>query len=370
MDYCKLARQMQVGVDMLRRPDAVAHMPYYLVIGTTTACPLNCVMCSRDSVISKAKRMELAQFRQLVDTMQPKQISIGDLGESLITPDLDGMIRYAKDQGANIDVVTSYATSRFTPQTLVEAGLDLLKVSIDGATAETYEAIRGQPYFETAVQNTKELIQVREKLQSQTPYVRLQFVIQNRSYEEIVDFVRLAADIGADGIDYKPLIIDVDLEGREALIGNMTVEEVSRLLQEADDLANSLGIQTNARVLTPSVLEHHWAIYDGAKSTPRDLKRCMLPWYSVYVSADGGVHPCCILRFQDDGLLGNVNADDFAAIWNSPAYQEFRTKMRSGHSPFRACYSCYPQSLGDTLKYLSTTPKLPLPLMKRKRNVK
>ena len=361
MNLRKLVRQAQVGVDMLRRPNAVPAMPYYFVVGTTTACPLNCIMCTRDSVISDASRLSFRDYKQLMDTIKPLQVSVGDLGESLFDPDLDRKIRYTKEMGAAIDVVTSNVVSVFPSPAIVETGLDLLKVSIDGATAETHNAIRGA-YFETAVQNTRELIAVRNELGSRTPYVRLQFVIQRRSYREIADYVRLAAEeIGADGIDYKPLLLDLARDGREELIGDMTAEEVFSLLQEADSLASALHIQTNARVLTRGLLEKHWAIYDGAKSQPGHLKRCMLPWYSTYVAADGGVHGCCNLRFYDDGLLGSIHQNDFASIWNGQAYQEFRSRMRDGRSPFRACYSCYPQSLVDTFKYLSTTAKLRLP---------
>ena len=303
-------------------------MPYYLVLGTTTACPLNCVMCSRDSVISQAKRLALSDYQKLIDTIQPLQVSVGDLGESLFDADLDKKIRYAKKQGAVVDVVTSYAISRISPQDLIESGLDVLKVSIDGATAETYEAIRGEPYFEQALQHTRALIELRKKLGGQTPYVYLQFVLQRQSYEEMVDYVRLAAEIGADRIDYKPLIMDVERTGRSRLVGDMTSDRIYALLQEADQLAVSLGLRTNAPVLTPTTLQRHWAIYDGKDSRPQDLKRCMLPWYSTYVAADGNVYGCCILRFQDTEVLGNIHENDFASIWNGEAYQEFRRRMR------------------------------------------
>jgi radical SAM protein with 4Fe4S-binding SPASM domain len=361
-------RQVVAGVDMLRRPNIVPNMPYYLVLGTTTACPLNCVMCSRDSVISQAKRMAFSDYQKLIDTIQPLQVSVGDLGESLFDSDLDKKIRYAKEKSAVVDVVTSYAISRIPADVLIEAGLDVLKVSIDGATAETYEAIRGEPYFEQALQHTRALIELRKRLGRQTPYVYLQFVLQNQSYEEMIEYVRLAAEIGADRIDYKPLIMDVERTGRDQLVGDMTADRTYTLLQEADQLAISLGLRTNAPVLTPAALQRHWAIYYGEDSRPQDLKRCMLPWYSTYVAADGNVYGCCILRFQDAGILGNIHETDFVSIWNSEAYQRFRRKMRKGDSPFGACYACYPQSLTDTFKYLATTPKLRLLSSRRRQD--
>jgi MoaA/NifB/PqqE/SkfB family radical SAM enzyme len=362
MNSRKLLRQVAAGVDVLRRPEAVESMPYTLVVGTTTACPLDCIMCSRSSVITEASRLGFAEYKGLIDTMDPLHVSVGDLGESLFDPDLDQKIRYAKGQGAGVDVVTSYAISRFAPEALVGSGLDVLKVSIDGATRETYEAIRGQPYFADALAHARGLIETRDRQGSQTPYVHLQFVVQQRNWQEIVEYVRLAAEIGADRIDYKPLLLGPDLEHREALVGDMTAEYVYALLQEADHLANRLGMRTNAPVLPLRTLRRHWAIYNGAKSRSRDLGCCILPWVSTYIAADGGVYGCCNLRFWDDGLLGNIYEDEFASVWNGEAYQELRRHLRDGHSPFRTCYTCYPQSMTDTsgYRYLATMPKLRL----------
>jgi radical SAM protein with 4Fe4S-binding SPASM domain len=311
-------------------------------------------MCSRDAIINKINRMRFVEYKRLIDMVQPLRVYIGDLGESLIDPELDRKIRYAKERGATISVVTSYIVSKFVPQVIVKTGLDLLNVSIDGATAEIHDAIRGQSCFEVALANMQELIEVRRRLGSQTPLVYLQFVIQKRNYKEIVDYVQLGATLGVDAIVYGPLQLDMALERHTELVGDMTVEEVCSLLEKAGRLANTLGIQTNAHLLTRKRLRPHWAIYNGAKPTPRDLIRCTFPWYSTYIAADGGVYGCCYHRFHDAEVLGNIHESDFTSIWNGPAYQDFRSKMRDGHSPFQACYSCYPLSLSDKLQDLFT----------------
>ena len=161
-------RKAQGGVDILRQAERPSALPYYLVIGATTACPLHCIMCSRDAVINQANRMRLATFQRLLDEIRPIRVHVGDLGESLIDPDLVDKICEAKSRGINISLVTSYTVSRFTPEALINTGLDTLVISLDGAMAITHDAIRGQSYFETTTSHMHQAVQKAQSAGIQT----------------------------------------------------------------------------------------------------------------------------------------------------------------------------------------------------------
>jgi len=356
MDSYESLRKAQAFFDVLRKPDIVAHMPYYILVGPTTVCPLNCIMCSRDTQVTRTNQLSLADYKKLIDTIHPRKVALGDLGETLYHPELGEFIRYTKDIGGAISVVTSYVISRISREDLIHSGLDLLKISIDAATPETYEKIRGQPYFSRVISNVRELIQARKQSGSKTPYVRLQFVIQQHNYTEIVAYVKFAHEMGVDAINYKPVLLDRNLENRALLVGNMPLSETTSYLIETDRLARKLGIRTNALELTRGILVGYWKIYEGKETSPKELKRCILPWYSTYITSDGNVYGCCNLRFHGDGLLGNIFEADFASIWNSAQYQSFRRKLRSGQAPFRGCLACYPQSLTELAAYLRILP--------------
>ncbi len=349
MNYRRWVRQVQSGLDVLRRPDRVPRPPYHLSIGTTTACPLRCAMCVREALVEGEHRLSLAQHQHLIDAARPQRVYIGDVGESLLDGELAAKIGHAKERGATVGLVASYAASRITPQALVETGLDWLDLSLDAATPETYATIRGRPCFEQVLARVRQILRARQAQGRQRPAVRLQLVIQQANQHEIVDLIRLAARLGVDGVDYRLLHLGATHRSPAELVDRLDWPAVGCSLRQADHLARALGVSSNAASFTPAVLERQRRLYQGGRSTPEHVRRCPVPWYSTLVAADGGVYGCCVLRLHGDGLLGNVYQDDLLAIWNSAAYQDFRRRMRTGHSPFRACFLCYPPSIWDGL---------------------
>ena len=69
-------------------------------------------------------------------------------------------------------------------------------------------------------------------------------------------------------------------------------------------------------------------------------RKCVWPWTGAYVAANGDVVPCCIIADSDTAKMGNVFERDFGEIWNSPAYREFRKRIRNHDLP-GYCRNCY-----------------------------
>ena len=70
---------------------------------------------------------------------------------------------------------------------------------------------------------------------------------------------------------------------------------------------------------------------------------CRRPWSLMYFTAHGRALPCCIAPFSargyDNYTLGDATQDTLREIWNSPAYQGFRTAL-VGDAPPKPCQGC------------------------------
>lgn len=83
-------------------------------------------------------------FKELVDAVpRLERLTLQGLGEPLLAPDLFHMLEYAAERGIRAGFNTNGTLlTRPISERLVALGVDWLHVSLDGATAETYEGIR------------------------------------------------------------------------------------------------------------------------------------------------------------------------------------------------------------------------------------
>lgn len=74
----------------------------------------------------------------------------------------------------------------------------LISVSVDAATEETYKKIRVGGNFKNLIQNLHFISSLRKE--NKIPQFSMSFVAQKSNIHEILDFVKLAKDIGVDGV--------------------------------------------------------------------------------------------------------------------------------------------------------------------------
>lgn len=216
-----------------------------------------------------------------------------------------------------------------------------LHVSLDGATAETYERIRVRAHFDRVVGNLERLLNLRGQRGSSHPYVRLIMVIMRQNLHELPDLVRLAHHWSAESLFVQHLCHDFgetslperylpmrDFVRDETLL-NEDPQRIERYFGEARALANELGV--NLRLPRTRLRLH-------APGTPGP-QRCNWPWQSAYLSYQGHAMPCCMISTPDRYTLGRLAEQDFPAIWNGAAYQQFREQLDSDDPP-EVCRSC------------------------------
>jgi len=351
----KYGRYIGCMKDLAFRPARVRALPVHLILETTTVCPFNCIMCSRAKEVADPHHMEFGFFSRILDEVAPLHLYLSSAGEPLLHPETPRMVRHSKEKGIKTCLVTSLAAAAFPIGDLVNSGLDLLKISVDGATENTYRKVRGTDFFPRVVKTIGEIAEIKKKRGVERPYMRFQFVVQKENYKEAPALVRLADSLGVGAVYFKPLEV-LRIEERVGdLMGGVGYDEMRESLAEARAVSRSLGVKTNLDDFLSYQLRMRWPLYEG-NGLPAPLSRtCIVPWFSTYVRIHGDVAFCCYAKVED-ARVGAMREGDFRSIWSGEKYSRMRRALRAGEFPLPDCGHCVPQRLAHLVDYRRIIP--------------
>ncbi|MBD3309305.1 radical SAM protein [candidate division KSB3 bacterium] len=340
--------------NILRKPLTLRQRPIHIQLEPTTYCNLNCTMCGRSQHFQTSTHMRVPDFERILHQIQPRKITLSGVGEPFMNPDLLDMIRLAKAAGASINTTTN--CTLLTParcEQIVRSGLDLIKISIDGAKADTYQRIRGEDKFLQVLDGLRALTEAKKRLSSVTPFIRLNYVMSKANYQEIAATIELAAKLGVDAVYFQPLEL-VGIEDRyELLVGDLAYEDFAEEIRRALALSREQQVSTNLARISAQ-LPTYWDKYQ-MHTHSHATRICILPWFSTYITVDGIVRPCCSFS-QTPADMGNILHSDLSEIWNGKPYQQFRKAIRAGNRPYQICKNCVPQTLTDILRSSDILP--------------
>jgi MoaA/NifB/PqqE/SkfB family radical SAM enzyme len=334
-----LARKVLAGDAPLQFPDTIN-------IETSYACNLHCVMCPRHFEGTPQGTLSLEVFRERILPVLGRfnYVHLTGWGEPLVHPKIAEIVRLSKSAGCWVCFTTNGLLLKSTlVQELLEAEIDLVNISIDGATADTYERVRGKGAFTKALERAREFDTARRNSTKNRPTLQWTYVMMKSNLEELPAAVELAGAYGFDRFIAKHLESALSREGlSEALFDTgiadpLTPEENSRydaVLQKARETASRAGLD----------LEVHPRKYaiDGM---------CLVrPLRSIFVDWRGVVSPCCYLNRldvkpyienppSDDGLLGSVEDVSLVDLLTGTRYGKFQRQWAAGQVP-EACRGC------------------------------
>ncbi|MDI6781435.1 MAG: radical SAM protein [bacterium] len=344
-------RYIQSGMAVLFKPLKVWALPVHLIIEPTTFCPLKCRMCKREKYVASPSHMSFEGFKRIFDQIRPLRLTLSGLGESLVNPALVDMISYANKNGAQVSTTSSLALSGINMEQLVVSGLKRLKVSLDAADAQTYQHIRGLDLFDRVVDNIRTIVALKQKkntfaarMDSSLPYLCLQVVIQSKNVFQLSQIVELAHDLGVNTVSFRPVGLAGIEEKRDELIAGLTTDEVICQMKKARDTAKKIGMKTNLNDLLTGTFHKTWDVVCNKGN--QNIQDCSFPWFSMYITVDGEVKPCCMFSYLD-AKFGNLWQEDIHAIWNNAKYQGFRQVLKNGKYPDVRCQGCVPENMFD-----------------------
>lgn len=355
MKLSSIRRYASTARDVVFKPRRVRTSPIHLILENTTVCPFNCIMCSRAEEVRNPHHMAFDSYRRIVDEVDPLHLYLSSAGEPLLHPEQPMMIRYAKGKGINTCIVTTLAAHAFPLEELVESGLDLLKVSIDGATEETYRKIRGTDFYPRVLEKIRRVEEIKRRLGSPTPYIRFQLVVQKENFRETPEIIRLASRSGVGTVFFKPLSI-LRIEDRiETLMGGIDYDEMRAKLGEAMRLGRELGVRNNLSDFLSYLLPQYWKVYAGGEGFSPLTRHCIVPWFSTFVRIHGEVSFCCYAKVEN-AKVGSMVGRHFRDIWAGERYGAMRATLRAGGFPLPDCRKCVPQRLSHLFNYWKIIP--------------
>ena len=319
--------------------------PRELQLEVTAACNLRCRMCLvryRPPVNRVAGSMSFDTFRVLVDDLPDlEKLTLQGLGEPLLNPDLLAMVRYASARGVRVGFNSNgtLLTERKAEQ-LIDAGLDWLHVSVDGARRETYAYVRGRDELDRVARHAAGLARVKERLGGDRPTLSVVFVAMRTNVAELPDLVRLTASWGIPTLrvqnlshDFSDTQCDTGFDDIRAFTSTQALWAGDRGARDVFDEARRVAHETGVDLRLPELEERPAS---RAAGTPG----CTWPWDSAYVTHDARVQPCCMVMGADRVVLGRVDRPGaFGAVWRSEPYREFRAALLTDTPP-EVCRGC------------------------------
>lgn len=281
----------------------------------TLACNLRCNHCLSDSGTPAKDELSTDECKRLIDQltgMHVFQVNIGG-GEPFIRDDFLSLMQYAHYKG----LVTCVSTNGMLVDTALAKKLAkltgfYLQVSLDGATAEVNDKIRGRGTY-------KKILAAMECLAENSVRFSINTVLTRLNYPQLDDFRQLAAGFGAQ-LRVSRFRPSGRAKNTQPVLGpdKKQLEQFARWL-ELHDLVRT---------------GDSFFCLTSEKRRRKGLDMCGAAKMTCCISPDGHVYPCAFLQ-ENRFLAGNIRDTCFERIWStSPIFKHFR------NLEVQACKTC------------------------------
>lgn len=273
--------------------------PAQLTFEITAACDARCIHCPRHEMDRPKRPMDFELFKRMVD--QAAEMRIPELvpngyGEILTIPKLDQYLAYIRSKAFDFKLLLNTNGYNFSDDKLrylFDYRVDGVNITIDGATAETAQAIRVGLKTERIERNIHRMLEMRRERGLKRPFIRVSMVAIPQNVHEGPAFLEKWQGV-ADAV----------------LVGHMSSRAGALSLDDpqADEV--------------------------GAKAA------CVRPFRELNIWANGKAVLCCE-DWNEEHVVGDLNHQTLGEIWQGEALRRVRAAHASGcGGDIPLCASC------------------------------
>jgi MoaA/NifB/PqqE/SkfB family radical SAM enzyme len=332
-------------------------------VEVTNRCNLNCSTCMRNVWDANYGHMSEKVFDDILSGLEmcteKPEIFMGGYGEPLFHPKLLQFVEQAKRRGFRVVMITNgVLLTQDISRKLIDLKLDMIWVSLDGASAECYADVRMGDMLPVVLSNLAHLRSLKYQqfglsIWNGYPRLGIAFVAMKRNIHDLGEVIRLGARLGASEFSvsnvlaHDEALLEENLYARSLdMIAGQEIRPTIHVPQMDVEPATLRALgevmrDLNQIELTGSFLN-------------RNVDQCpFLERGSMAVRWDGRVSPCLPLlythqhylgdrkRTSHEYFLGDVGETDLMSIWNTPQYRALRKRLQDfDFSPCAVCNSC------------------------------
>lgn len=271
----------------------------YITIELSNSCNLKCPFCTQWRNKKSKKLLSFEEFkeiyRKLPDTI--KVFTLHFSGESFLNPELPTIIKFLNDRKKFCWVSTNGTLNYERYKSAIDAGLNELRITLDGITKEKHEKYRVGSNFYHIVENIKHLVLLNNK----NTKLIIQYIVMKENEKDIPQLIKFGRELGVKHINLKTLSLNICsdsiLEQKKQNSGLEFLPENS-LFSRYRSKKGKLYLKY-PRVICP------------------DIRK-------PAITADGDIVLCCI-DIDQKVRVGNIfQIDSFIDFWNSKQYRKIR----------------------------------------------
>lgn len=280
--------------------------PIYLEVSLTGSCNHRCKYCALDFMEYKTHFIDTGLFKERISELGGvgvKSIMYAGEGEPFLHKDIAEIINHTKKSGIDVSITTNGVLFDKDKADSILGSTEWIKVSINGATADTYSKIhRCSP---GDLKRVTENMSYAAKIRRDNNYkctLGIQLLLLPENHHEAVALAKMAQDIGMDYLVIKPYS-----QHPQSKTTEYSTVKYTNYMYLADEL-------TKLNTKNFNVIFRINAMKDWDKNE-RNYNCCLAIPFSSYIDTNGNVWGCLVYLNDPKFLYGNIYKTTFKNIW-------------------------------------------------------
>lgn len=351
--------RLDEGTNFVRMHRPITHLTK-VYIEPTVACNLDCITCFRNAWEQPIGRMSEETFESIFNSLKKMNpipdVYFGGIGEPLFHTKTVEWIRRIKSLGVKVELITNGTIlTEKKSRELIDAGLDVLWVSLDGATPETYADVRLGAELPLILENLRRLFRMRKGGHFPQPEIGVAFVAMKRNINDLPKIIKMGHTFGARYFsvsNVQPATGDMQTDR----LYNRTIRNIAYMpspvlpklsLPKMDFNEDTQAALTEAfnSGCNVSFAGNNWG---GANDVCNFVESG-----TMSIAWTGDVSPCWPLmhthtsylhnkpRVSKKHIVGNVRESSLEDIWMNPEYLAYRERLHNFvFAPCTFCGGC------------------------------